>query len=213
MTRHAVLEFSLDLARTMAWPAAMIVVTALLRAELRSLLGRLARLEFRDFEAEFRAELDEVIATDAPSGSEAEKRPDVPGTASQPSRPATHSSVPGRAKAFLQSNFLGRGKFLELNVPGTAEAANRPSHRLRASARDSILQSWRSVEAAISPEGLEAAATSGRLDHGTVLRFERLRSLARRVEARPDWIPEYSDAELYRTAAEGIAARLREVAP
>ena len=64
-----ILEFISNLVDSLAWPVAVVVVILIFRKEFLSLIPALKKLKFKEFEAEFEAQLKEVSQETEASGS------------------------------------------------------------------------------------------------------------------------------------------------
>ncbi len=69
------LAWATMLVQSLAWPAASVIIAAMLRSEVRLIVERLVRLKYRDFEAQFLHELGEAEGLAESAGPEAVDRP------------------------------------------------------------------------------------------------------------------------------------------
>ena len=54
------MQYLINLIDAIAWPVCIIIIALLFRKQLRSALGQLEHLKYKDFEAKFRRQLDEI---------------------------------------------------------------------------------------------------------------------------------------------------------
>lgn len=74
-TWHTLFTTIVQLVHSMIWPMTIVILASLFRTELREISTRLARLKFRDFEADFREELIKAEGLPGPKESAAPSAP------------------------------------------------------------------------------------------------------------------------------------------
>ncbi|HEY2156904.1 MAG TPA: hypothetical protein VGH33_14830 [Isosphaeraceae bacterium] len=169
--------------QSLAWPAASVIIAAMLRSEVRLIVERLARLKYRDFEAQFLHEL-----------GEAEGLADSPG-------PKRLIDLPSASKRVLHE--------LETGVP--APWPRKPGPRAVIDAAWAELSA--AADRAAGTAGamvVRVLADRGELPVVGLLAFDRLRRLHARFAGESDWQPSPGIAERFAAVARSLAARLAQ---
>jgi hypothetical protein len=172
--------------QSLAWPAASVIIAAMLRSEVRLIVERLVRLKYRDFEAQFLHEL-----------GEAEGLADSHG-------PKRLLDLPSESKRVLHE--------LEAGVP--APWPRKPGPRAVIDAAWAELSAAADRTAGtVGAEVVRTLANRGDLTGVGLLAFDRLRRLHARFAGEAEWQPSPETAERFAAVARPLAARLIQSPP
>jgi hypothetical protein len=171
------------------WPAAVIVIAAMFRGEVRQLLERLVRLKVLDIEAQFARDLreSEDLAT---------------GTVVSPHREFGTSVEPRRV-------------IHELDGPARpiSRSSPRPPRDVIEEGWDALALSADRAAGTAGGDPSRTLIERGVLDAPSVLLFERLRQIHQLVAREDQWEPGADAAVRYADLARALAARIGLAAP
>ncbi len=180
------LAWATMLVQSLAWPAASVVIAAMLRSEVRLIIERLVRLKYRDFEAQFLHDLGEAEGLAEPAGSQ--RLLDLPSE----SKRVLHELEAGAATT--QPRKPNPRAVIDVAWAELSAAANRAA-------------------GTADGEVVRALAGRGELPAVGLLAFDRLRRLHSRFAAEDDWQPSRAIAERFAAVARPLAARIEQSAP
>jgi hypothetical protein len=195
MSISRIAEFNI-LLRDLAWPATVLVVTFLFRAEFRRTLSRLSTLRYRDFEASFERGLREAEVMVKPQG-----------------HAAPRSSRPGDGDEAPLPKHLDPDRLLRVADLSPTAAINEAWHDVEQAALaagEALGVPARAGETA-SGHTLHALVDQGLLTSHTLVAFERLRRLHQQAAHHPDLRFSSNQAHRYVDLAHKLVARLHAV--
>ncbi len=179
------LAWATMLVQSLSWPAAAVVITAMLRSEVRLIVERLVRLKYRDFEAQFLHELGEAE-----------------GLSESPS-PRRLIDLSSDSKRVLH----------ELETGVTARPRNPAPRAVIDAAWAELSAAADRAAGTAGEEGVRALANRGDLPGTGLLAFDRLRRLHARFASEADWQPPAAVAERFAAVARPLATRLTQSPP
>jgi hypothetical protein len=173
--------------QTLAWPAAVVLIAAMFRTEVRLVMERLVRLKFHDFEAQFRREL-----------KESEKL-----------------AIPPATRRLIDLPSDSRRIFHEVEVPDAThrQSDRRRPREVIADLWSEVTEAAGRAAGSGANDQVSSLVERGVLAGPSLLLFSRLRRLEALVGSQTDWEPETSDADRFAELARPLTALLRQVVP
>jgi len=183
------------LLQAVTWPAALIVISVMFRADVRQLLDRLVRLKIKDVEAQFQRELRESEDL-----------------ASQVIEPRRLLGAHGESVRMIHElDGLVVPVSIPIAIPVLASSRRTPLA--------SIEESWAELAfaadraAGTTGTGIDPVRTlveKGILGGSTLLLFERLRQLRMQVAQQAGWEPSADAAKRYADLARKLATKIEK---